>query len=284
MHEAIRYRENPNWEAVTSNIRQVVRDYCRTANLNVLVLGESGGVDSALTSALVRPVCDELGIRLVGRSLTIETNKPDERQRAEAVGRAFCHDFREVDLTALYLATRDAIEELPVEEDRESRAYKLRMGNVKARLRMVYLYNLAQRYRGMVLSTDNHTEWMLGFWTLHGDVGDFDPLFGLWKTEVYKLAKHLLPQLDTDEQRAALEACIACTPTDGLGITSSDVEQLGAKNYSEVDGALIAWLHNESNAINPAVVARHKASEFKRRNPKFVTREEMFNRSNNKSK
>lgn len=49
-------------------------------------------------------------------------------------------------------------------------------GNIQARLRMIYLYNLASIHKGLVMSTDNQTEYQLGFWTIHGDVGDFDQI------------------------------------------------------------------------------------------------------------
>lgn len=57
----------------------------------------------------------------------------------------------------------------------------------QARCRMMYLYDIASRHKGLVMSTDNQTEYQLGFWTIHGDVGDFDPIQDLWKTEVYEL-------------------------------------------------------------------------------------------------
>lgn len=58
-------------------------------------------------------------------------------------------------------------------------------GNLQARCRMIHLYDLAGIHGGLVMSTDNQTEYQLGFWTIHGDVGDFDPIQDLWKTEVY---------------------------------------------------------------------------------------------------
>ena len=57
---------------------------------------------------------------------------------------------------------------------------------------MIYLYNLASIYNGLVISTDNQTEYQLGFWTIHGDVGDFAQILGQWKTEVFELAKWLI--------------------------------------------------------------------------------------------
>lgn len=131
---------------------------------------------------------------------------------------------------------------------------KVANGNIQARLRMMFLYNLASIHKGLVMSTDNQTEYQLGFWTIHGDVGDFDPLQDLWKTEVYGLAEYLRDMylelycaatLDKHEESRewelywkakfeAMEHSIALTPTDGLGISNSDLDQIGAKSYAEV--------------------------------------------------
>ena len=95
---------------------------------------------------------------------------------------------------------------------------RIRAGNIKARLRMTYLYDKANKYNGMVLSTDNLTERNLGFWTLNGDVGDFGFLQELWKTEVYGLSKSIGTE--------SVMACVNAIPTVGLGITDSDIDQL----------------------------------------------------------
>jgi NAD+ synthetase len=268
--------ENLKWAHVADMMRSEICNYIRQNKLRAVVLGESGGIDSALTSALVSDVCKELDIPFIGRCLSIETNTSEEIERAIAVGSSFCSDFKHIDLTLLYQQTVAAIEETDGNENCNTKEYKLRMGNIKARLRMIYLYNLAQKHKGIVLGTDNYTEWMLGFWTLHGDVGDYNLLFGLWKTEVYKLANFIVSTLQDECQKAALLSCIQCSPTDGLGITSTDVEQFGATNYDEVDAALQAYLIDGSDKINPLVVARHKASQFKRENPIFVKRDKYF--------
>ncbi|MGL5636118.1 MAG: hypothetical protein ACRDD0_04475, partial [Bacteroidales bacterium] len=78
---------------VVERIRRITHDYVKNAGLKALIIGESGGIDSALTTVLLRPICDELGIKLIGRSITIETNTPEERQRSNDIGNAFCHDF-----------------------------------------------------------------------------------------------------------------------------------------------------------------------------------------------
>ena len=155
--------ENLKWAHVADMMRSEICNYIRQNKLRAVVLGESGGIDSALTSALVSDVCKELDIPFFGRCLSIETNTSEEIERAIAVGSSFCSDFKHVDLTLLYQQTVVAIEETDGNENCNTKEYKLRMGNIKARLRMIYLYNLAQKHKGIVLGTDNYTEWMLGF-------------------------------------------------------------------------------------------------------------------------
>ncbi|MBU0764231.1 MAG: NAD(+) synthase [Bacteroidetes bacterium] len=265
----------PGNKSATENIRKELENYIGKYSIKSLVLGLSGGIDSTLCAVLARPVCTKLGVPLIGRSITIETNKPDEIQRSIAAGASFCTDFREVDLTALYKSAASAIEELPLEDMTEKNT-RIRFGNIKARIRMIYLYNLAQKHRGMVLSTDNYTEYLLGFWTLHGDVGDYGMIQNLWKTEIYELAAWLIEnELKSETEKKALRDCIEAVPTDGLGITGSDLDQLEAGSYTEVDSILMGFLA-DGKFKDHSVVRRHHASEFKRNNPFNIPRDRII--------
>ncbi len=266
-----------DYQKAVNNIRTELKNYIEKSKLKSLVLGLSGGIDSALTAALAFEVCNELQIPLFGRSLTIESNKPDERQRAEMIGNTYTTDFAEVNLTEAYLGLRNFIVEDIDTQDINSREFKIRMGNIKARIRMIYLYELAAKHRGMVLSTDNYTELLLGFWTLHGDVGDYGMIQQLWKTEVYEMSKFLAENEATPEQAKALMYCVDAVPTDGLGITNSDLDQLGANSYSEVDEILIKYLETKDESLeNHPVIMRHLASNYKRNNPFNLKREVYF--------
>jgi len=253
-------------DLLARQIRQTVLEYVEKSRLQSLVLGISGGIDSALCAALLQPVCEQLHIPLIGRSITIETNKEDEIQRSIAVGRAFCHDFEHLDITGTFLENK----KLLVQFD-DSHLSKLRQGNMKARMRMMVLFDLAQLHRGMVISTDNYTEFLTGFWTLHGDVGDYAPMQHLWKTEVYNLATYLLRE-ENDEQRAALQSCIDATPVDGLGISQSDCEQLGVPNYFEADKVFAAFFKGDDSLREHPLIKRYFGSEYKRQNPMSISR------------
>ncbi len=265
-----------NYEPVVENIRNHLFNYVKNAGLKSLVLGISGGIDSALTAALAKPVCDKLNIPLIGRSISIETNKPDEIARAKAVGKHFITDFKEVDLTSGFQTLLAMITETEG-DDKSALSYKLRQGNVKARTRMIYLYDLASKYQGMVLSTDNYTELLIGFWTLHGDVGDYGIIQSLWKTEVYEMSRFLASSMDNASKKALLD-CVTAIPTDGLGITNSDLEQIRADSYEEVDQILTKLINNEElgELKNHPVVQRKLRTEFKRNNPYMLQREDII--------
>ena len=316
-----------NYEHVFNVLVDKTAEYVTSNNLKAMVLGISGGIDSPVVAAICHEVSKKTGIPLIGRSLPIK-NKSDEFATSVHVGEAFCNEFSVYRLersyrAALFDACADAgdvnmansyyLDEL---EEMPSRT-PIANGNLQARCRMMYLYDIASRHKGLVMSTDNQTEYQLGFWTIHGDVGDFDPIQDLWKTEVYELAKWILGKYEkcnighadcffdmgAAQKVYALEQSIALTPTDGLGISNSDLEQIGAKSYDEVDDILSRHIpfkeyrqkhgeplhpHDEmaesdcwsqlcarhgEDVVNK-VWSRHLASEFKRKKaPIYISRE-----------
>ena len=108
---------------------------------------------------------------------------------------------------------------------------KIIQGKLKARLRMMLAYDIANATGGMVLSTDNLSEYNMGFWTLCGDVGDFAPIQQLTKGfEIPALARFL----------GVPSAIIDKAPSDDLGVTegNTDESQLGA-TYKEIDAIMV---------------------------------------------
>jgi len=251
-------------------MRDELSKYIFDNNLKSLVLGVSGGIDSALVAALAKPICDEKKIPLFGRSLPSISTSSDELNRSILIGLDFCTSFDVFSIEPMYnmLLSIEKTENTKFNELSMSMSEKIRCGNIKARIRMIYLYNLAHLHSGIVLSTDNYTELLLGFWTLHGDVGDFGMIQNLWKTEVYEISNYILNNENLNKkQKVALELCIKATPTDGLGITNSDLDQLGASSYEEVDNILKEYIKDNTAFKNHPVIKRHLASQFKRNNP-----------------
>lgn len=262
-----------NYEEMYNNIQTALTDYLVAGQLKSLVLGVSGGIDSALAAALARPVCDRLKIPLIGASISIDTNTSEEELRAEKIMKHFCTVAIKEDFTALYMNIRFKFSAHAGDMEESEIQRKIRHGNIKARMRMIYLYNLSQSHKGLVLSTDNYTEYLLGFWTLHGDVGDYGMFQNLWKTEVYGLSQWIVGnKLETPTSKASLQACIDAVPTDGLGITNSDLEQIGCDTYTEVDLHLLSLFFNYKKPGDRSeecskIYERVEKSEFKRKNP-----------------
>lgn len=277
------------------------KEYLISNNLKAMILGISGGIDSTVCAAICHEVSKQTGIPLIGRSLPTQYNKEEETNTSDLVGNAFCDDYRAINIHNLYQRVGVYIttaESGMIDNPRYPQT-KIADGNIQARLRMIYLYNLSCTHQGIVIDTDNLTEHNLGYWTVHGDVGDFNPIGGLWKTEVFELAKWLMNHYKDphvrgyNEQATAIIMSLNLKPTAGLGITNNDLEELGAESYEQVDAILqeiLAWksfndpditfksLEEEKSAfldeqqllcypieVITAIAERHFKSEFKRK-------------------
>lgn len=232
-----------NYEEVYNQIETQVYEYLRDADMKSVVIGVSGGLDSAVNTVILRRVCDKLGISLIGRYIHIEGNKMAERNRADAIGSLFCDDFKLVNLTDEYVMLRNKFEKIEIGDSKSDLVtFKERVmyGNIKARIRMIYLYYLAQKNYGLVIDNDNKSENLLGYWTIGGDIGDLTPLYSLFKTEVKGLAKWMSEHFYNDNcpEKLAIMNCINAEPTAGLGVTESDVEEFGVESYEVVDDIL----------------------------------------------
>lgn len=280
--------------------------YVQNNNLKAMILGISGGIDSTVCAAICHEVSLKTGIPLIGRSLPTKHNKEGENKAARLVGTSFCNEYAERSIEAIYneylkfLKGLEPLNQTPIAN-----------GNIQARLRMIYLYNVASLYNGLVIDTDNLTEHNLGYFTIHGDVGDFNPIGGLWKTEIFKLARWLMDYYyepgvrGYNDKATAVIMSLNLKPTAGLGITNSDLEEIGAESYDQVDQVLkdiIHWkkikilegynsyktisykTYMESTTIDTiplkvveAIAKRHFNSEFKRKHlPIVITRNGFF--------
>ena len=310
------FSEIKDYGAVFETLVNKTADYLIQNNIKAQILGISGGIDSTVVAAICHEVFKRTGVPLIGRSLPTKYNKEDEITSAKLVGEAFCNSFTEISIKHPY----DSFMNFVITH--EGISTPLSRGNIQARLRMIYLYNLASIHNGIVMDTDNLTENNLGYFTIHGDVGDFNPIGGLWKTEIFELAEFLKKyylvesychETYADQQQnnslyakyTAVSKSLNLQPTAGLGITSNDLEELGAESYEQVDTILqeiLAWknlakergdlpeslskqkemfLDEQQMLTIPIeiiinVIDRHFKSEFKRKQlPIKITRDEI---------
>ena len=118
-----------------------IQDNC----LESICIGVSGGIDSTVSACLASKACERCNIPLIGRSLPCHSNNSEEINSANLVGKAFCTDYKEVIIENIYAQTADMF------ELNEGKLTKLQLGNIKARIRMNYLRNLASVHKGVVL-------------------------------------------------------------------------------------------------------------------------------------
>ena len=257
-------------KTVRDGIVSYLANYREQSGRDTVILGMSGGVDSALTASLFKLA----GWRVVGFTLPINQN-PEETARGVEACEALGIEHFQKDLSQAYADMLAALAERdPLIQDASclDHTVKIRRGNIRARLRMITLYNMASFHNGVVASTDNFSELNAGFWTLHGDVGDLSPIQSLLKSwEVPYLS--MISNVPESTYRA--------TPTDGLGISAGDEAQLGG-SYLEWDiivNAMIKYgveeveqMINDSGdvraaAVYESVTSRLGATWFKRMNP-----------------
>jgi NAD+ synthase len=200
-----------------STIEQFLRAHALGEGKDGVVVGLSGGIDSALTARLA---VDALGAaQVLGVLLPDAAFPPALIPETVEYARSLGIESRTIPIDPIERAFADA---LPGPND------LVTIGNTKARIRMVLLYAIARGRRRLVAGTGNKSELLLGYFTKYGDGGvDLLPIGDLYKTEVRALASEL----------ALPEAIRARPPTAGLWDGQTDEEELGAP-YEVVDRIL----------------------------------------------
>jgi NAD+ synthase len=212
-------------EAIIEHITGWLRDYCKRAGTDGFVIGISGGIDSAVSSALAA----RTDLPLLVVEMPIHQSR-DQITRAQKHIALLKQRYRavedvEVELTDVFDKLIEALPHAPDQERRE-----LSLVNTRARLRMTTLYYFAALHSRLVVGTGNKVEdFGIGFFTKYGDGGvDLNPIADLTKTEVYEVGRGL----------GVDDAILSAAPTDGLwGDDRTDEDQIGA-SYPELEWAM----------------------------------------------
>ena len=241
-----------------------LRDYVEKNGFADVVIGVSGGIDSAVTAALCVEAlgADRVHCVSMPSRFSSEDTRSDARLVAEGLGCA----FREIPIESAVGAFTDA---LAAEID--GGLAGLAAENLQARVRGVLLMALSNTYGWLVVSTGNKSELAVGYSTLYGDmVGGFALLKDVFKTDVYRLAEHL-------NERAARDviprSTIERAPSAELRDDQRDSDSIPA--YDELDPVLEAYVEEDRSReellaeFDPEVVERAVAlvdrAEYKRR-------------------
>lgn len=224
-----------------------IRDYAKQHKIETLVVGISGGIDSAVVSAL----CAETGLRTVALSMPIKQSKQthslSQRQCVWLVNKYENAEFYTLDLTATF----KQFEKLTVMFDND-----LAYANSRSRLRMTTLYQVAQAYGGIVVGTGNKVEdFGVGFFTKYGDGGvDISPIGDCLKTDVWAMGQEL----------GVIEDIITAAPTDGLWDDGrTDEDQIGM-TYPELERMMTLDFLKRCKAVDSDMPGSAKLSKDER--------------------
>lgn len=243
----------------TERIIKFIKSTVKQAGFEKVVIGLSGGIDSSTVLAL--------SVKALGRNNIFGVMLPYNDWQKRAIEDVFklADDLKIPRENILNINIKPLVDpiisEAKVTED-------LRKGNIMVRMRMIILYDLAKKYKALVMGTENKTEYLLGYFTRFGDeASDIEPLRQLYKSQIYQLARYLkLP-----------EKIIQNVPTAGMWPGQTDEGEFGF-TYKEADQILFLHIDKGLSEIEiikrgynkevvRKVLGRMKENEFKHRLP-----------------
>ena len=219
-------------EKLKNFIIQWISDYASKNYIEHLIVGVSGGIDSALTSTL----CAMTNIATTVVSLPINQSK-NELENASKHMNWLSQNYKNITTTTIELSEIFKKYQTTIPKNYHS---DLGFANTRSRIRMMILYQIASTHNGIVVGTGNKIEdFGIGFFTKYGDGGvDINPIADLTKSEVRKLSKFcgIIPDIITSK------------PTDGLWEDGrTDEDQIGA-TYKELEWAMS--FHNNTSTTS----------------------------------
>lgn len=229
-----------------------LKESMKEAHCKGMLVGISGGIDSALVAFLIKKACPDASLGIILPILNQEEDLIDARQVIDASG---IRDMT-IDLTSMHRDLLATVQmQLKTEGLWKDGFARMTDANLRARLRMATLYAVANNLGYLVVGTDNAAEYYTGYFTKYGDGGvDILPIANLNKGEVKELARYV----------GVPESVLTKKPSAGLWEGQTDEEEMGI-SYAVID----AFLAGEpvSDAEKKKLEHMHRVTEHKRKTP-----------------
>ena len=238
-------------------IVEFIRSQLDKAGLDHLIVGISGGIDSAVTAALsVKAVGKD---KVKGFLLPYKLNHPDSLNHGRLLAEYLGIEYQEIEISPMVDIYYDKY--FP-------EAGLLRRGNRMARERMCVLYDQSARFGGLVAGTGNKSELLTGYVTQYGDGAcAFEPMGHLYKTEVYQLANLLKIPKELINKEPTADLWDGQTDESEMGLSYALLDELLYRLYErcESEADILAAGYKQKD-INRVKELYHK-SDFKRNLP-----------------
>jgi NAD+ synthase len=249
-----------NFSEAQKRICRFIKEYVENTGAQGIVLGLSGGIDSATIAALSSLAIG--GENVLGLMLPEKENfNQKDIDDAKFVADQFHLQTQVCDMTDVLGCFYGAI---PVFDQ----ADRLCKGNVKARTRMIYLYYYANKQNRIVCGSSDKSETMMGYFTKWGDAAaDITPIMDLYKTQVRMLAMHLgMPrELALKPSTPALWPNQLAESELGIKYETLDLILYGLERFMEAQ-EIVEQLNIEKVIVD-TVKSRWLANEHKRKMP-----------------
>ncbi len=252
----------PHPDAMEQDYRVMVtalRDYCAKTGFGKVLLGLSGGVDSAIVAAIAVDALGSENVRCVmlPSEYTSEHSLEDAKAVAEMLG---CHyDYVPISESRAAIAATLA----PLFEGRDE---DLTEENIQSRLRGLLLMALSNKFGEMLLTTGNKSEVAVGYATIYGDMaGGYNPIKDLYKTRVFEICRwrnaHFRDWMKGPVGPVMPERVISKPPSAELRADQKDSDSL--PDYPVLDG-ILQILVDDDGSIEDCVAAGYDRADAKK--------------------
>ena len=248
----INLKINPKKE--TERIVQFIQTTLKEQKFKKIIISLSGGIDSTTVLYLAQKALPKENILIVNFS-----HLEDYRFDLNIVNKLNIPKEN-----VFFIPVKNIVADFNKKLENNLKNYqdRLRLGNLISRIRMIFLFDLAKKYRALVCGTENRSEKLLGYYTRFGDqASDFEPISHLYKTQVKQLARYL----------KVPEEIINKTPTAGLWPGQTDEDELGF-SYQEADKVFCLYCDKKMTveqitkrgfAKAKKIITRYKQNRFK---------------------